>query len=280
MIELTDDIIAKFETLLHDHVGYAASRNTDRILADLVKQAEITEKPSSSIPVTIKFRVVATEEGQLNLVLCDVKWKVLSQSTDDDFYTTGIDPKQPNLPGFDQPEQSPKPVVDVKASPEHESPLRRLLRASNMGLAANCKRNLETASDAMAMAIYAPGANGHRCKNYVGGVWSEHEVPNASEFLEEKDDGDHIVFGMDGWMTPTSARSMQDRGFGIFKVVREDNAWELWQLNSDNAFEMKSSAIFSDNENSMLRDFAEELVTMTDEDDALLPEQLELCDLA
>lgn len=280
MIELTDDIIAKFETLLHDHVGYAASRNTDRILADLVKQAEITEKPSSSIPVTIKFRVVATEEGQLNLVLCDVKWKVLSQSTDDDFYTTGIDPKQPNLPGFDQPEQSPKPVVDVKALPEHESPLRRLLRASNMGLAANCKRNLETASDAMAMAIYAPGANGHRCKNYVGGVWSEHEVPNASEFLEEKDDGDHIVFGMDGWMTPTSARSMQDRGFGIFKVVREDNAWELWQLNSDNAFEMKSSAIFSDNEDSMLRDFAEELVTMTYEDDALLPEQLELCDLA
>ena len=280
MIELTDDIIAKFETLLHDHVGYAASRNTDRILADLVKQAEITEKPSSSIPVTIKFRVVATEEGQLNLVLCDVKWKVLSQSTDDDFYTTGIDPKQPNLPGFDQPEQSPKPVVDVKALPEHESPLRRLLRASNMELAANCKRNLETASDAMAMAIYAPGANGHRCKNYVGGVWSEHEVPNASEFLEEKDDGDHIVFGMDGWMTPTSARSMQDRGFGIFKVVREDNAWELWQLNSDNAFEMKSSAIFSDNEDSMLRDFAEELVTMTYEDDALLPEQLELCDLA
>ena len=280
MIELTDDIIAKFETLLHDHVGYAASRNTDRILADLVKQAEITEKPSSSIPVTIKFRVVATEEGQLNLVLNDVKWKVLSQSTDDDFYTTGIDPKQPNLPGFDQPEQSPKPVVDVKALPEHESPLRRLLRASNMELAANCKRNLETASDAMAMAIYAPGANGHRCKNYVGGVWSEHEVPNASEFLEEKDDGDHIVFGMDGWMTPTSARSMQDRGFGIFKVVREDNAWELWQLNSDNAFEMKSSAIFSDNEDSMLRDFAEELVTMTDEDDALLPEQLELCDLA
>lgn len=119
MIEITDEIIAKFETILHDHVGYAASRNTDRILADLVKQAEITERPSSSIPVTIKFRVVATEEGQLNLVLNDVKWKVLSQSTDDDFYTTGIDPKQPNLPGFDQADPQPKPVVDVKALPEH-----------------------------------------------------------------------------------------------------------------------------------------------------------------
>lgn len=278
MIEITDEIITRFETLLHDHVGYAASRNTDRILADLVKQAEITEMPSSSIPVIIKFRVVATEEGQLNLVLSDVKWKVLSQSTDDDFYTTGIDPKQPNLPGFDQPEQSQKPVVDVKALPEHESPLRRLLRASNMELAANCKRNLEKASDETNMMIVAPGANHHRCKTYSGGVWGELEVPDVYESLNAMNDGEHIVFELDGLMSSNSAQALHDKGFGIFKVEQEGNAWEIWGLNGDNVFEVKSAFDASDADEG-LRKTAEELVNLTDEDDSLLAFQLELHDL-
>ena len=228
MIEITDEIITRFETLLHDNVGYAASRNADRILADLVKQAEITEKPSSEIPVAVKFHVVATAEGQLNLVLDDVSWKVLSRSKDDNFYTVGIDPKQPNLPGFDQPEPKPNPpVVEAKALPAHEDDdLKEIDMAAflttcqvGLNLMEACKRNVEAIADANCITVLAPSPYGDsRVIRYAHGEWKLQVVPNVQETLEAADDGECIVFDADGKMTRSTMDKLKKNGYGVLSM--------------------------------------------------------------
>lgn len=286
MIEITDEIIAKFETLLHEHVGYAASRNTDRILADLVKQAEITEKPSSSIPVTIKFRVVATEEGQLNLVLGDVKWKVLSQSTDDDFYTTGIDPKQPNLPGFDQPEQSPKPpVVEVKAPPAHEDDdLKEIDMAAflttcqvGLNLMEACKRNIETIADANAITVLAPSPYGDsRVMRYAHGEWKLQVVPNVQEALEAADDGECIVFDVDGKMTRSTMDKLKKNGYGVLSMETDGVSVRYYSYTDTGCW--KEEDIFDHDADGcllMVGDVCQKLAT----DDGMLMDRVYFCGL-
>lgn len=285
MIEITDEIITRFETLLHDNVGYAASRNADRILADLVKQAEITEKPSSEIPVAVKFRVVATAEGQLNLVLDDVSWKVLSRSKDDNFYTVGIDPKQPNLPGFDQPEPQPKPVVDVKALPEHESHIKRLLQGY-MKLADNCRRNLEKASNELGLPIIIPGDNDHQVKRYSNYAWEVVSVPNVEESLDAMDNGMRIVFDSEGRMTDASMKALFEKGYSVFNVEHVEmptREWQLWQTNKNGFMEFVKGYYDNDDKDEGKdegrRGIATELANHTDKDDALLAGCLEMNNL-
>lgn len=284
MIEVTDEIITRFETILHDNVGYAASRNADRILADLVKQAEITEKPSSEIPVAVKFHVVATAEGQLNLVLDDVSWKVLSRSKDDNFYTVGIDPKQPNLPGFDQPEPKPKPVVDVKALPEHEDDandaggfddeLSELFKeCCPKDLRKSILQNLQKAGDEMIMIVVMPTLDDRHVVKYLDDVWSKELVPNEMKVLEQLDDGEHIVFGLDGELTKTTKAKLLKKGYGILSVGRLlDRRLVLMKAKNSSAFDV----IFDVADDLDGRfNFFEKLAQMIKEDDALIMNEAE-----
>ena len=117
MIEITLEVIGKLEEMLHDHVGYAASKNAERILEDLRKQAELRGETGTTIPLTIKVSVRAGDDG-LHLTVDDVSWQVLQKVKDTDFYDVDWDPRQSNLPGLEPEAAKPNPpVVEAKALP-------------------------------------------------------------------------------------------------------------------------------------------------------------------
>ena len=275
MIEVTPELIDRYAQLMSEHAGYAVSRNTERILQDLVKQAEITERSASSIPVTLKMTVIMTEEGELKLALDDVSWKVMSRSKDDDFYTVPLDDKQMELPGLER-NPPPKPVVDVKALPEHESPVKRLLYG-RMYLADNFKHNLQKSSDTLGMMVAMPASNDRKVLTYDNYVWNEIDVPNVEESLKVMDDGEHIVFGIDGIMTDETRRRLVYEGYAIMSVrMSEDGKWEQWKTGTTGVFELKQTFIDTDNDR---RQFAESLVGQTEIDECLLASQAEMCNL-
>ena len=276
MIDITLEAISKLEELMHDHVGYAAARNAERILYDLQKQAELRGVTGTTIPLSIKVSVHAGDDG-LRLTIDDVSWQVLQKVKDKDFCDVNWDPRQPNLPGLDQaPADQPKPVIDVKALPEHKSLFDRLFRGAYMEMADNCKRNLENASDALTMMIVMPGGNDHRCETYSGGVWGELEVPNTKDAIDGMDDGSYIVFGLDGLMTDTTRRKLVELGFSVDSIVFDDGEWQEWRTNNEGVFALRQKFLDTDFDR---RQFAESLVGMTDVDDSLLMSQIEMYDL-
>ena len=279
MIEVTPELIDRYAQLMSEHAGYAVSRNTERILQDLVKQAEITERSASSIPVTLKMTVIMTEEGELKLALDDVSWKVMSRSKDDDFYTVPLDDKQMELPGLER-NPPPKPVVDVKALPEHESPVKRLLHGY-LELAENCKRNLEKASDDLGFPIVIPGDNDHKICRYSNDIWEDVSVPNVEKALEDMDNGMRIVFDLDGEMTSASLHALQDEGYSVFGVAHVElpvAEWQWWQTNGSGAMEMVKGYLDVESGDGR-RNCAMDLINHTDTDDALLAGCLELNNL-
>lgn len=286
MIEVTPELIDRYAQLMSEHAGYAVSRNTERILQDLVKQAEITERSASSIPVTLKMTVIMTEEGELKLALDDVSWKVMSRSKDDDFYTVPLDDKQMELPGLER-NPPPKPVVDVKALPEHKDDgeasdsesekdltgLKELLDGEQF-LKVACSTNLEGAADAQAMKIFAPlPSSDNRVAIYASGSWKTQIVPNVKSALEAADDGNNIVFGPDGLMTHQTMISLSTSGFGIVAVYRTLDGHLLRKESMDGVTFVEHEDL-DDNEKDR-RYLLDELKTIMENDDCLLMFQAE-----
>ncbi len=118
MIEFTPEIIDIFSQKVQDHVGYAMSRNTGQILMDLKTQADLLGVSKTSIGFNVVGCVSADDDG-LHLTIDRVKWRITRERSDKDFYTVDVDPRQPDLPGFEREATPQKPVVDVKALPEH-----------------------------------------------------------------------------------------------------------------------------------------------------------------
>ena len=275
MIEITTAVVEKVQTLMHDNAGFIMAKNVERILDDLARQAEIFGAAKTSIPVTMKMTVEVDDCG-VHLTFDSVTWQKTLRATDKACYTVDYDPRQPNLPGFDDRQEKP-PVIDVKALPAHESPIKTFLQGY-MELADNCRRNLENASDATAMMIVAPSEKDHKVLIYEGGVWSDREVPNVEEALAASDDGEHIVFTMDRVMSKESIDSLIGKGFSLFKIVYEEQPaeWQYWMADDEGVFEMVRGC--ADQDGQGRRSLAERLIDYT-EDDSLLAVSMKMNDL-
>lgn len=237
MIEITLEAIDKLQTLLYEHAGYAASKNAERILDDLRKQAELRGVTATTIPLVIKMAVSAGDDG-LHLSVKDVSWQVLQKVSDKDFGDVDWDPHQPNLPGFERDVTPPKPsVIEAKALPPHdddddnddnddnddfkEIDMAAWLSTCHAGqnLIEVCKRNIENIADACAITVLAPiRDDGHHVMTYASGVWKTRVVPNVQEALSAADDGEHIVFDSDGMMTRCTMENLKNNGYGILSV--------------------------------------------------------------
>lgn len=240
MIEITTAVVEKVQTLMHDNAGFIMSKNVERILDDLAKQAEILCCASATIPVTMKM-TISVDDGGVHLTFDSVTWQKTMRATDKACYTVDYDPRQPNLPGFDQadqPEQPEKqqPVIDVKALPEHEDDdtdddfkeidMKIFLTTCQAGLNLMdvCKHNIETIADANSITVLEPSPCGDsRVMSYTAGSWKMHVVPDVKEALEAADDGEHIVFNIDGRMTPSTMEQLKKNGYGILSVESDGN---------------------------------------------------------
>ncbi len=227
MIEISLEVISKLEEMLHDHVGFAASKNAERILEDLQKQAELRGVTGTTIPLTIKVSVSAGDNG-LRLTVDDVSWQVLQKVKDKDFYDVDWDPRQPNLPGLEPDAAKPEPpVVEAKALPAHEDDdLKEIDMAAflttcqvGLNLMETCKRNVEAIADANGITVLAPSPYGDsRVVHYAHGEWKMQVVPNVQETLEAADDGECIVFDADGKMTRSTMDKLKKNGYGVLSM--------------------------------------------------------------
>lgn len=227
MIEISLEVISKLEEMLHDHVGYAASKNAERILEDLQKQAELRGVTGTTIPLTIKVSVSAGDNG-LRLTVDDVSWQVLQKVKDTDFYDVDWDPHQPNLPGLEPDGAKPEPpVVEAKALPAHEDDdLKEIDMAAflttcqvGLNLMETCRRNVETIADANGITVLAPSPYGDsRVIRYAHGEWKLQVVPNVQETLEAADGGECIVFDVDGKMTRSTMDKLKKNGYGVLSM--------------------------------------------------------------
>ena len=291
MIEITTAVVEKVQTLMHENAGFIMSKNVERILGDLAKQAEVFGVSMTSIPVTMKMTISVDDFG-VHLTFDSVTWQKTMRASDKACYTVDYDPRQPNLPGFDQadqPEQPEKqqPVIDVKALPEHEddgeasdsesekdlSGLKELLDGEQF-LKVACSTNLEGAADAQAMKIFAPlPSSDNRVAIYASGSWKTQIVPNVKSALEAADDGNNIVFGPDGQMTHQTMISLSTSGFGIAAVYRTLDGHLIRKESMDGVTFVEREEL-DDNENDR-RYLLDELKSIMKNDDCLLMFQAE-----
>lgn len=285
MIEITTAVVEKVQTLMHDNAGFIMSKNVERILDDLAKQAEILCCASATIPVTMKM-TISVDDGGVHLTFDSVTWQKTMRATDKACYTVDYDPRQPNLPGFDQAEKQ-QPVIDVKALPEHEddgaasdsesgkdlSGLKELLDGEQF-LKVACSTNLEGAANAQAMKIFAPlPSSDNRVAIYASGSWKTQIVPNVKSALEAADDGNNIVFGPDGQMTHQTMISLSISGFGIVAVYRTLDGHLIRKESMDGVTFVEHEEL-DDNENDR-RYLLDELKSIMESDDCLLMFQME-----
>ena len=255
MIEISLEVISKLEEMLHDHVGYAASKNAERILEDLQKQAELRGVTGTTIPLTIKVSVSAGDNG-LRLTVDDVSWQVLQKVKDKDFYDVDWDPRQPNLPGLESEAAKPNPpVVEAKALPAHdddddaddvmkEFDMAAFLTTCQAGLnlMEACKHNVETIADANGITVLAPSPYGDsRVMHYAHGEWKLQVVPNVQETLEAADDGECIVFDVNGKLTTDTMEKLKKNGYGILDVTETDAVNSIYAYTNNGCWMLDDS---------------------------------------
>lgn len=288
MIEITTAVVEKVQTLMHENAGFIMSKNVERILDDLAKQAEVFGVSMTSIPVTMKMTISVDDFG-VHLTFDSVTWQKTMRASDKACYTVDYDPRQPNLPGFDQadqPEQPEKqqPVIDVKALPEHEDDandaggfddeLSELFKdCCPKDLRKNILQNLQKAGDEMIMIVVMPTLDDRHVVKYLDDVWSKELVPNEMKALEQLDDGEHIIFGLDGELTKTTKAKLLKKGYGILSVGRSlDGHLALMKAKDSGTFDV----IFDVADDLDGRfNFFEKLAQMIKEDDALIMNEAE-----
>lgn len=260
MIEITLEAIDKLQTLLYEHAGYAASKNAERILDDLRKQAELRGVTATTIPLVIKMAVSAGDDG-LHLSVKDVSWQVLQKVSDKDFGDVDWDPHQPNLPGFERDVTPPKPsVIEAKAWPPHDDDdddqddddIKEIDMAAflstchaGLGLMEACKRNIENIADACAITVLAPSPHDeYRVMTYGGGEgWNLRVVPDVREALDAADDGERIVFDADGVMTRGTMDKLKNNGYGILSVETDGDSVRFYSYTNDGCWQLSGSYV-------------------------------------
>ena len=283
MLEITLEAIDKLQTLLYEHAGYAASKNAERILDDLRKQAELRGVTATTIPLSIKMAVSAGDDG-LHLSVKDVSWQVLQKVSDKDFGDVDWDPHQPNLPGFERDVTPPKPsVIEAKALPAHDDDDDNIkLNAeieSFMGgdagkkLMVVSRHNLEAFSDANLIPVLAECWDwNNRVMSYKNGRWEAKVVPNTQEALEAADDGHHLVFGADDEITKASQSLLKGFGVGIVSVEMGRTGEFVSVLTLLESGCWRTERDFSNDEDGLL-ELIRYLHEMLSDDDCLLIKQ-------
>ena len=266
MIEVTPELIDRYAELMSNHAGYAVSRNTERILLDLVKQAEITERSASSIPVTLNKMIHL--HGQIDRWYAHVRFT--STVTGTGGFVTAKDYGNRRHSGW---LHLNNPANSDSESEKDPSGLKELLDGEQF-LKTACSTNLEGAANAQAMKIFAPlPSRENRVAIYASGSWKTQIVPNVKSVLEAVDDGNNIVVGPDGLMTHQTMISLSTSGFGIVAVYRTLDGHLLRKESMDGVTFVEHEDL-DDNEKDR-RYLLDELKKIMENDDCILMFQAE-----
>ena len=234
MIEITTAVVEKVQTLMHDNAGFIMAKNVERILDDLARQAEIFGATKTSIPVTMKMTVEVDDCG-VHLTFDSVTWQKTLRATDKACYTVDYDPRQPNLPGFDDQQEKP-PVIDVKALPEHKDESEpKLMDIMDRECFAKLKKaNIEALrrlTEAAQKNVYAYRSEVTVWMIERGGDPTWLQVPNSHDMLETMDaDNDTMIVADLQGFSESSLERIDGMGWGTMRIFRKkDGEWQIHQ---------------------------------------------------